>query len=66
MSQRKCLLDGVHIGATWRIRLNRPGAGSDAAFLSNHFDSLFFVAEDDLAQMPMWKSYCEYCFTYCI
>jgi len=31
---RKHVLDGVHIVATWRIRLNRPCA----VFLSNYFD----------------------------
>jgi len=29
---RKHVLDGVHFGATWRMLLNRPCAGGDAAF----------------------------------
>ena len=32
---------GVHIGATWRIRLNRPCASAmRSIFLSNYFDQL--------------------------
>jgi len=27
MGPRKCVLHGVHIGATWRMRLNRPCSG---------------------------------------
>jgi len=29
---RKHVLDRVHFGATWRMLLNRPCAGGDAAF----------------------------------
>jgi len=31
------VLDGLHIGATWRIRLNRPCAAA-MQHLSNYFD----------------------------
>jgi len=37
---RKHVLDGMHIGTTWRIRLNPSMCGSDAAFLWNYFDHL--------------------------
>jgi len=38
---RKRVFDGVHVGAIWRIRLNRLcTVRSDAAFLSNYFDHL--------------------------
>jgi len=37
---RKHVLDGVHSGATWRIRLNRPCAAAMWSFLSNYFDHL--------------------------
>ena len=40
---RKHVLDGVHIGDTWRIRLNRPRA---EAVLSNSFDHLFQMNPD--------------------
>ena len=33
---------GMHIGATWRIRLNRlRGSGAALALMSNYFDHLF-------------------------
>jgi len=31
------VLDGVHICATWRIRLNRPWSAAMRPFLSNYF-----------------------------
>jgi len=37
MGPTKHVLHGVHIGATWRIRLNRSRA---AAMRSNYFDHL--------------------------
>jgi len=42
---RKHALDGVHIGATWRIRLNRPCAAavSMRPFLWNYFGHLIVV-----------------------
>jgi len=39
---RKHALDGVHIGATWRIRLHRLCAAAMGPF-SNYFDHLFAV-----------------------
>jgi len=33
---------GVHIGATWRIRLNRPCARR-CGFISNYFDHLLLL-----------------------
>ena len=36
---RKHVLDGVHIGATWRM-IEPSMCGGDAAFLSNYFDHL--------------------------
>jgi len=32
MGPRKHVLDGVHIGATWQLRLNRPRATSVRPF----------------------------------
>ena len=36
------LLDGVHIGATWRIRLNRPCAAAMRPFCQISSTALFF------------------------
>jgi len=47
---RKHALDGVHISATLRIRLNHAcAAAARAAFLSNYFDDLFVLQH----QLPM-------------
>ena len=40
---RQCALMGGHIGATWRIRLNRPSAAARCGFMSNYFDHLSLV-----------------------
>ena len=46
---RKRVFDGVHVGAIWRIRLNRLYAvRSDAAFLSNYFDHLLTLTTQAL------------------
>jgi len=34
---------GVHIGVTWRIRLNRPCAAARCGFISNYFDHLLVI-----------------------
>ena len=34
------VLDGVHIGAIWRIRLNCPCAAAIRPYMSNYFDYL--------------------------
>ena len=40
---KEAALDEVHIGATWRIPLNRPCAAAMRPFLSNYFDQLFVM-----------------------
>jgi len=42
---RKHVLDGMHIGASWQIRLNCPGAVTMQPFLSNYFDDLLNFAK---------------------
>jgi len=34
----------VHIGASWRIRLNCPSSAALRGLMSNYFDHLFMVA----------------------
>jgi len=45
MGPRKHALHRVNIGATWRIRTNRPPSmcGGDAALLLNYVDHLLFL-----------------------
>jgi len=43
VGQRKHMLDGVHIGTTWRMRLNHPCAAAMWSFLSNYFDHLLLL-----------------------
>jgi len=33
----------MHIGATWRIRVNRPRAAAMRLYLSNYFDQLLWL-----------------------
>jgi len=39
----KRVLDGVHVGATWRIRLNRPCAAAMRPFCQISCDHLLVV-----------------------
>ena len=43
VSRRKHLLHGGHIGATWRIQLNRPCAAAMRPYMSNYFDHLLLL-----------------------
>ena len=43
----QCAHMGGHIGAIWRIRLNRSCAAASRGLMSNYFDHLFLLPDDD-------------------